>query len=159
MELKLSWETKRFSGSQEILRILWNQKVRYRTHKSPPPVPVLSQINPFHVPSSQSLTIHLNIILPSTLGSSKWSLSLRCPHRTLYAPLLSPYVLHTPAHLILDLITRIIFGEQCRSLNSLLWCLCHSPVTSSHLGPKSFQRAILEHPQLTFLFLHAYSKM
>ena len=41
-----------------------------------------------------------------------------------------------PAHLILlYFITRTIFGEQYRSLSSLLCSLLHSPVTSSLLGP------------------------
>ena len=41
-----------------------------------------------------------------------------------------------PAHLIHpDFITRTIFGEQCRSLNSSLPSFLHSPVTSFLLGP------------------------
>ena len=46
----------------------------YHIHKSPRPVPILSQINPFH-PPSHFLKIHPNIIFTSRPGSSKWSFS------------------------------------------------------------------------------------
>jgi len=52
-----SWEANLFSASQEIPRILWNPKVRYRIHKTPPPVLVPSHINPFHCPHPTSLTL------------------------------------------------------------------------------------------------------
>jgi hypothetical protein len=46
MEQRPSWEANSFSDSQEIPRILCNLEANYLIHKSPPPVPILSQRNP-----------------------------------------------------------------------------------------------------------------
>ena len=62
-----SWEANWFAASQEIPRILWNPKVHYRTYKRPPPIPILGQPNPVHIPTSHLLEIHPNIIHPSML--------------------------------------------------------------------------------------------
>ena len=68
-----SWEANCFAASQEIPRILWNPNVHYRTHKRPPPIPILGQPNPVHEPTSPSwrsiliLSTHLRLRLPSGL--------------------------------------------------------------------------------------------
>jgi hypothetical protein len=53
--------TLRYAATHEFPNNLWNPKTRYCSHKSPPMVPILSQINP--VPTTTS---HLRIILISS---------------------------------------------------------------------------------------------
>ena len=113
------YASSQYATSQEIPRISRNPKVHYRTHKRPPPVSILGQPNPAHIHKSHLLEIRSNIIRPSTLRSPQWSPSLRFPHQDPTHPL-SPIRATCPAHLILlDFITRTIFGEDatvCRYL-------------------------------------------
>jgi hypothetical protein len=103
---------------------------------SPPPVLILSQLNPVNAPS-HCLKIYFSITIPSTPGSPKWSPALRSPHQNPVCTYLFPIRATCPAHLILlDLITRIIFDDEYRSLSFSLCSLLHSPVASSLLGPK-----------------------
>ena len=104
-----TWEANWFAASQEIPPISRNPKVHYRTHKRPPPVSILGQPNPTHVPTFHLQEIHTNIIHPSTLRPPQWSLSLRLPHQDPIHPLSSPIRATCPAHLILlDFITRTL---------------------------------------------------
>ena len=76
-----SCEANWLAASQEIPRISQNPKVHYRTHKPPPPVSILGQPNPVHIPKSHLLEIRPNIIHPSTPRSPQWSPSLQFPQQ------------------------------------------------------------------------------
>ena len=92
-----SWEANWFAASQEISRILWNPKVYYCTHKRPPPVPILGQPNPVHIPTSHLLETHPNIIHPSTPRFPHWPFSLRFPHQDPICPPLLTHTRHMPS--------------------------------------------------------------
>jgi hypothetical protein len=105
MEQRPYWKANSFSASQEITRILWNPKVQYHIHKSPPPVSIPSQLNSVHAPnptswrSIQILSSHLRLGLPSG------RLPSGSPTNILYAPVFSLIRATWLAHLILlDLI-------------------------------------------------------
>jgi hypothetical protein len=94
MEPNPFWQAATCAATQELPSMLWNPKVHYRVHKSPPLAPILSQIDPIPtIPSYLSkiiliLSTHLRLGLPSRLFPSGF------PTNILYALLFAPFVLH-----------------------------------------------------------------
>jgi len=118
-----SWEANWFARSQEIPHISRNPKVHYRTHKRPPPVSILVQPNPVHIPTSHLHEIHPNIIHPSTPRSPQWSPCLRFPHQDPIHSLPSP-IRATPS---LQLVI-FLYLSLSRNLDNLFYFRIHYPV-------------------------------
>jgi len=96
------------SASPEIPHILWNPKVH---HKCPPPVPILSQVNPVHAAYPTSwrsfiISSRLCLGLPSGLFPSCFLT------KTLYAPLLYPHTCYMP---------NPSDSSWCDHLNNIWW--------------------------------------
>jgi hypothetical protein len=60
MELNPSWEAANCAAARELPSILWNPEVHHRDHIRPPPVPILSQIDPIPTLPSYLSKTHFN---------------------------------------------------------------------------------------------------
>jgi len=125
MERGPSWETKSSSACQEILRILWNQKVLYPFHKSEPLVHILSQINPVHSPTSYFLKVHFNSIFQIRLFRHTSIFSSCFPTKTPYAPFLHACHMPNPSNSWSDHGNNISCGVQI--MNKFSFCTCPFP--------------------------------
>jgi hypothetical protein len=65
------------STDQEILRLLWNSKVRNSVHSNLPLSPKLSQMNSVYITTYSSLNSLFNVIIPSHVCLPNESASFR----------------------------------------------------------------------------------
>jgi hypothetical protein len=130
-------EILRRSASKEILRLLWNQKIHYHVHNSPPRIPVLSQITPIHTLPPHFPNMHFNIILPPTPRSSEWFLPFRLFNQHFfYKFILSSMLTICPANLMLFYLIAIRYLVKSTNYGALIMIFfLPPPVTSSLLGP------------------------
>jgi hypothetical protein len=86
-------ETANCAVTQEFPNILWNPKVHYRVHKSPPLVLILSQIDPVQTIPSYLCNIHFNVIPHLRLGLPNGLFPSGFPTNILYILTHSCYML------------------------------------------------------------------
>ena len=129
-----SWEANWFAASQEIPRISRNPKVHYRTHKRLPPVSILGQPNPVHIPTSHLLEIHPNIIHPSMPRSPQWS-SLRFPQQDPIHPPLLTHTCHMPSPSHFANITCV---NTIGIYFHFVFTLWYTPLFCTHFNPQCF---------------------
>jgi hypothetical protein len=117
-------ETISRSAIQEFPKILWNPKIHYSVHSSPPLIPTLGQINPVPKTASCFSTFCLNIILRCTY----WSY-VPSPTKELYVFFIRATC---PANLIfLDLIILILLGEEGKLWSSSLYSFLYNNLRES----------------------------
>ena len=129
-----SWAANWFAASQEIPHISRNPKVHYHTHKRPPPVSILCQPNPVHIPTSHLLQIHPNIIHPSTPRSLQWSMLI---HSSYYVCRIYIYIY-----------IYIYSVQYCTK------CVFYSTVGSLTFWRRNYFFFILAHPVYKMWIIH-----
>jgi len=93
-----------FYSSRKLIAVFTTARHCHQAHKA-------ASCRPSYI-----FEIHFNIILPSMSRTSKWSLSFRYPHQTLYILLFSPILVTRPVCFILHhVITLITCCEDYKS--------------------------------------------
>jgi len=152
MEQNPSSEANSRSASQQIPRLLWNPKVRYRFHKNPPMVPILRQMNPLRTFPSY-FPLRSILILSFHLCLGQIFRPTFCMHSYL------SHVCYMPRPS-----TSIVLDEVYKLWSSSSCGLLQPPATSSLLGPNILLRTLFWTPSnlcsslsVTYQVSHPYS--
>jgi hypothetical protein len=151
MELSPPWEATNCVATQELPSNLWNPKVHYRVHKSPPLVPILRQIDSVHTTPSCLSKIHFNIHPPTSFVFLSGLLPSGFPTDILHAFLFSyscyiPCLSHPPW---LDHSNYTWHRVQVMKLLIMQFSPTHHFICLQ--SKYSSQHPVFEHPQSLFL--------
>jgi hypothetical protein len=149
MELNPSWETANCAATPQLPISLWNAKVHYRIHKSPPLLPILNQVNPVHSTSSylKSILMLFSHVLVFLVVSSSWlvhhyPICIPLPSHSCYMPRQS----HPPWLDHYNYTWRIV--QVMKLLTMQFSPTCHLVFLRSKYSPR---RPVLRHRQPMFL--------
>ena len=129
-------ETNRFSASQEIPRNSWNPKIHYCIHKCPPPVPILSQLNPVQTLTSHFLKLHI----PRTKSHVPFSLLIS--YQSISSGPRQVFMFRNKVSFYGDesLAPRPTPKLEYHPLSAVRDCLCNIFAATLHAGSRSFIR-------------------
>ena len=151
MKQSSSWDANRSSANQEIPRILWNEEVRYYSHKGPPTSgarsmwsmhPLSHFLNIHLILSSSHLPVCLPIYLFPSDSAQKSCTPCSCPSYILHAPPISFFLVWTPEQYPVT-----STNHEARRHNSSSFC----PVLPQNISKPStlFLLRSFEHPILS----------
>jgi hypothetical protein len=138
MELSPSCEAADCAATQELAIILWNPKVHYHIHKSPPLVFILSQINPAHTTPSYRSEIHFNIVHSSTPWSSNGLFPSGFPTNTIYT-----YLFSYLCYMLCPSDSEFSKSSTLFHISIRYWCLLSTPFNFSRLDISVWNRCII----------------
>jgi hypothetical protein len=132
---EISWEVVSCSATQEYPEILWNLKVHYRVHKSPPLLLILSQMNPVHTMPTYSLNsieIFSIFFKSSSFFCVLWQVCVFSHSRGITFVLMLPVPIPCTIHLCFTTMRRTLFMPFwggggvtiCRKMRSRCLWLC-----------------------------------